>query len=111
MSEQKESSVLFSLKELMNLEEDRIEQEENEEKRKADAAERARQEEARRAEDAQQARLQAEEEKRRMAQLIDEMLDRILLEPAERLKGVSDLRRKLLNLENASLTLIQGRMY
>jgi glutamyl-tRNA reductase len=41
----------------------------------------------------------SEEERRRMAQLIDEMLDRILLEPAERLKGVSDLRRKLQNLE------------
>jgi len=41
----------------------------------------------------------SEEDRRRMAQLIDEMLDRILLEPAERLKGVSDLRRKLQNLE------------
>jgi glutamyl-tRNA reductase len=39
------------------------------------------------------------EEARRMAQLIDELLDRVLLEPAERLKGVSDLRRKLQNLE------------
>jgi hypothetical protein len=27
------------------------------------------------------------------------MLDRVLLQPAERLKGVSDLRRKLQNLE------------
>jgi glutamyl-tRNA reductase len=41
----------------------------------------------------------SEEEQRRTALLIDEMLDRVLLQPAERLKGVSDLRRKLLNLE------------
>ena len=37
MAEQKESSVLFSLKELMNLEEDRIRQEEDT-KRKAEEA-------------------------------------------------------------------------
>ena len=30
---------------------------------------------------------------------MDELLDRVLLEPAERLKGVRDLRRKLQNLE------------
>jgi glutamyl-tRNA reductase len=39
------------------------------------------------------------EDRRRMAQLIDEMLDRVLLEPAERLRAVADLRRKLQNLE------------
>ena len=37
MAEQKESSVLFSLKELMSLEEDRIRQEEDEKRRKAEA--------------------------------------------------------------------------
>ena len=37
MAEQKESSVLFSLKELMNLEEERIKQEEQERERQAAA--------------------------------------------------------------------------
>jgi glutamyl-tRNA reductase len=39
------------------------------------------------------------EDRQRMAQLMDEMMSRVLLEPAERLKGVRDLRRKLQNLE------------
>ena len=33
------------------------------------------------------------------ADLADELLDRVLLEPAEQLKAVPDLRRKLQNLE------------
>ena len=64
MSEQKESSVLFSLKELMSLEEDRIKQEDDakaaaiaaEAQAKADAERRAREEE--------EARIQAEENRR-----------------------------------------------
>jgi glutamyl-tRNA reductase len=39
------------------------------------------------------------DDKRRIAALMDELLDRVLLEPAERLKAVPDLRRKLQNLE------------
>lgn len=39
------------------------------------------------------------EDRQRMAELMDEMVNRMLLEPAERLKGVRDLRRKLQNLE------------
>jgi glutamyl-tRNA reductase len=39
------------------------------------------------------------EDRQRMAELMDEMVNRVLLEPAERLKGVRDLRRKLQNLE------------
>jgi len=39
------------------------------------------------------------EDRQRMAELMDEMVSRVLLEPAERLKGVRDLRRKLQNLE------------
>jgi glutamyl-tRNA reductase len=39
------------------------------------------------------------EDRRRMAQLMDELLNRVLLERAERLKGVRDLRRKVQNLE------------
>jgi len=41
----------------------------------------------------------APEDRQRMAELMDEMVNRVLLEPAERLKGVRDLRRKLQNLE------------
>ena len=62
MSEQKESSVLFNLKELMGLEEDRIQDEENEaaaklaeEKRLAEEAERAKRE-------AEEAKLRAEQD-------------------------------------------------
>jgi colicin import membrane protein len=65
MAEQKESSVLFSLKELMNLEEDRIKQEDEERKRRAEAEVQARLEAERRAREQEQARLQAEEERRR----------------------------------------------
>ena len=65
MAEQKESSVLFSLKELMNLEEDRIRQEESERRRQADAAEAARADAERRSRDAEEQRLRAEDERRR----------------------------------------------
>ncbi len=65
MAEQKESSVLFSLKELMNLEEDRIRQEESERRRQADAAEAARADAERKSRDAEEQRLRAEDERRR----------------------------------------------
>lgn len=65
MAEQKESSVLFSLKELMNLEEDRIKSEEDAKV----SAQRQAQERAANAEkakrDAEEARIRAEEEARR----------------------------------------------
>jgi colicin import membrane protein len=65
MAEQKESSVLFSLKELMNLEEDRIKQESEEKKRRAETEAQTRLEAERRAREQEQARLTAEEERRR----------------------------------------------
>src|SRR5262245_17764961 len=65
MPEQKESSVLFSLKELMSLEEDRIRTEEAERAAQAAAAERARQEAEKQAREAEEARIRAEEERRR----------------------------------------------
>ncbi len=65
MSEQKESSVLFSLKELMNLEEDRIRNEETERSAAAASAERARVEAERQAREAEEHRIRAEEERRR----------------------------------------------
>lgn len=65
MAEQKESSVLFSLKELMSLEEDRIKQEEDAKKRAEDEAARARAEATRRQQEEQEAQMRAAEEKRR----------------------------------------------
>jgi hypothetical protein len=41
----------------------------------------------------------SQDDKRQIAVLMDELLDRVLLERAEQLKAVSDLRRKLQNLE------------
>src|SRR5450755_2713809 len=66
MSEQKESSVLFSLKELMNLEEDRIKGEEAEKAATAAAAEKARVEAERAAREAEEARIRSEQERRRL---------------------------------------------
>jgi len=66
MAEQKESSVLFSLKELMNLEEDRIRTEENEKKRLEEAALQARLDAERRAREQEEARIRAAEEERRV---------------------------------------------
>ncbi len=39
------------------------------------------------------------EERSRMARVVDDVLERMVLQPAEALKGVRDLRRKLQNLE------------
>src|SRR5262245_58704150 len=63
--EQKESSVLFSLKELMSLEEDRIRSEEAERSAAAAAAEKARLDAERAAREAEEARIRAEEDRRR----------------------------------------------
>jgi len=65
MAEQKESSVLFSLKELMNLEEDRIRQEEDTKRKAEEAAAAARAAEERRAREEEEARIRAQEDKRR----------------------------------------------
>ncbi|NUP10361.1 MAG: hypothetical protein HOW73_30290 [Polyangiaceae bacterium] len=65
MSEQKESSVLFSLKELMNLEEDRIRGEEADKAARTAAEDEARRAAERAARDAEEARIRAEEERRR----------------------------------------------
>ncbi len=68
MAEQKESSVLFSLKELMNLEEDRIKSEENEKKRQEDAAIQARLDAERRVREEEEARMRAADESRRVSE-------------------------------------------
>jgi len=64
--QQKESSVLFSLKELMNLEEDRIREEEAQKEAQAKAELEARQAAERSARAAEEARLREEEEARRV---------------------------------------------
>src|SRR5213078_3145418 len=65
MAEQKESSVLFSLKELMNLEEDRIREEEADKARRAKVEQEARDTAERAAREAEERRLRDEEERRR----------------------------------------------
>jgi colicin import membrane protein len=65
MAEQKESSVLFSLKELMNLEEDRIKQEDNARKAKQEAELQARLDAERRQREDEEARIRGEEDRRR----------------------------------------------
>lgn len=65
MAEQKESSVLFSLKELMNLEEDRIKAEEAEKQSRARAEADARAAAERAAREAEERRIREEEERRR----------------------------------------------
>jgi colicin import membrane protein len=65
MAEQKESSVLFSLKELMNLEEDRIKQEEDQKRRAEEEAARVRAEAERRVREEEEARIRADEDRRR----------------------------------------------
>jgi colicin import membrane protein len=97
MAEQKESSVLFSLKELMNLEEDRIKQEEADRRRKAEAEMQARAESDRRSREQEEARMRAEEERRRG----DEQRSR---EEAARLEAIrhAELERARLETENAA---------
>jgi colicin import membrane protein len=69
MAEKNESSVLFSLQELMNLEEERIHEEESE-RAAREQAERERQEaEARAKREAEERRIQEEEERRRQEEL------------------------------------------
>ena len=69
MAEQKESSVLFSLKELMGLEEDRIREEESKKEAEARAAHEARLNAERAAREAEEARIRsAEDERMRDAQ-------------------------------------------
>jgi colicin import membrane protein len=65
MSDQKESSVLFSLKELMNIEEDRIKQEAADKEAKARSEREARELAERTAREAEQRRIREEEERKR----------------------------------------------
>ena len=91
MAEQKESSVLFSLKELMNLEENRIKEEEDAKKRAADAEVQAKADAERRAREEEEARLRAEEERRRQ----DEMRRKMEEAQIEAAKHAEIEKRKL----------------
>lgn len=97
MAEQKESSVLFSLKELMNLEEDRIKQEEDQKRRQEEEAARARAETERRAREEEESRLRAAEDKRRA----EEQRSR---EEATRLEAIrhGEVEKARLDAENAA---------
>src|SRR3954452_8743222 len=65
MAEQKESSVLFSLKELMNIEENRIKEEQDAKRRAVELEQTAKAEAERVAREEEAARLREEEERRR----------------------------------------------
>jgi hypothetical protein len=41
----------------------------------------------------------SEQDRGQIADLLKEFLDRVVLDPAERLRGIPDLRRKIQNLE------------
>jgi colicin import membrane protein len=97
MSEQKESSVLFSLKELMNLEEDRIRKEDDDRRRKEEAELQAKMEAERRQRAEEEARMQAEEQRRRA----EEQRAR---EEAARLEAIrhAEVEKARLDAENAA---------
>ena len=91
MAEQKESSVLFSLKELMSLEENRIREEEDAKKKAAEAEVMARADSERRAREAEEARLHQEEERRRQ----DDMRRKMEEAQIEAAKSAEIEKRKL----------------
>jgi len=91
MAESKESSVLFSLKELMNIEENRIREEEDAKKRAADAEVQAKADAERRAREDEETRLRAEEERRRS----DEMRRKMEEAQIEAAKHAEIEKRKL----------------
>ena len=100
MSDDKESSVMFSIKELMSLEKEREQEQETERAEKAAAAERARVEGERAAREAEQARLRAEEERRRA----DELRER---EEAARLEAIRHAELERTRLEAAQRAKIE----
>ncbi len=68
MAERRENSVLFSLRELRGIEEERVKGEEDAEKARIEAERRAREEEIRRAKEAEEAKRRAEEDRIRAEQ-------------------------------------------
>jgi colicin import membrane protein len=91
MAEQKESSVLFSLKELMSIEENRIKEEEDAKKKRAEQEIQAKVEAERRMRDEEEGRLKAEEERRRS----DDLRRRMEEAQVEAAKAAEIEKRKL----------------
>ena len=91
MAEQKESSVLFNLRELMNLEEDRIKVEDDKQKQADEDARRAREAEEQRLVAAGEAKRRGEEEMRVAAERAAREED----ERGRRLKEEGELRVRL----------------
>jgi colicin import membrane protein len=83
MAERRENSVLFSLNELRNIEQDRVRTEEETERARIEAERRAREEEIRRAKEAEEAKRRAEED--RIRRDIEEK-ERVVRENELRLK-------------------------
>jgi colicin import membrane protein len=69
MAERRENSVLFSLRELRGIEEERVKGEEEAERARIEAERRAREEEERRQREAAEAKVRAEQERQRQEQL------------------------------------------
>jgi hypothetical protein len=87
MAERRENSVLFSLRELRTIEEDRIRGEEEAERQRIEAERRAREEEERRRREAEEAKVRAEQDRVRREQDERERLvreERMRLQEAER---------------------------
>lgn len=76
MAERRENSVLFSLRELRNIEDERVKQEEAEDRARIDAERKAREEEIRRAKEAEEQKRRDEEDKVRQQQLERERIER-----------------------------------
>lgn len=97
--QQKESSVLFSLKELMNLEEDRIREEEAQKEAEAKAALDAKLAAERAAREAEEARIRAEEESRRQEEVRRKeeaaRLDAIRMGELEKARAEAEHRARL----------------
>jgi colicin import membrane protein len=83
MAERRENSVLFSLNELRNIEQDRVKGEEEAERARIESERRAREEEIRRAKEAEEAKVRAIEERQRRD-----------VEEKERVEREHDLRLK-----------------
>jgi colicin import membrane protein len=88
MQKDEDSSVLFNLRELMSLEEDRVQQEHDRKRQAEEAARRAREAEEQRKRDEEAARLRAEQE----ARLAQERREREEVERAQREKDEREMR-------------------
>lgn len=106
MVETRESSVLFSLNQLMNLEQQRIREEEDAARRRAELEATVRIEAARRAREEQQARLHAEENRRRDEEAqrreMEARLEAIRMAEIERVRIDAEKKERLALLEQAN---------